>query len=109
MVAPQAQAADNKAERVADAAARKAEALEAQMEQMNSMMQQMQAELSRVKSAAAKDTTETAKIQELISGWLLLKLLRPRPALKTTWLRCAAVGLVWINPEKQALISRELS
>lgn len=65
MVAPQAQAADNKAERVADAAARKAEALEAQMEQMNSMMQQMQAELSRVKSAAAKDTTETAKIQEL--------------------------------------------
>ncbi len=66
MVAPQAQAADNKAERVADAAARKAEALDAQMEQMNSMMQQMQAELSRVKSAAAtKDTTETAKIQEL--------------------------------------------
>jgi len=66
MVAPQAQAADNKAERVADAAARKAEALEAQMEQMNSMMQQMQAELSRVKSAAAsKDSTETAKIQEL--------------------------------------------
>lgn len=66
MVAPQAQAADNKAERVADAAARKAEALEAQMEQMNSMMQQMQAELSRVKSAAAsKESTETAKIQEL--------------------------------------------
>ncbi|WP_445372451.1 hypothetical protein ACH518_07495 [Methylomonas sp. HW2-6] len=65
MVAPQAQAADNKAERVADAAARKAEALEAQMQQMAEQMQAMQAELSRVKSSSTKDSTETAKIQEL--------------------------------------------
>lgn len=65
MVAPQVQAADSKAERVADAAARKTEALEAQMEQMSGMMQAMQAELNRVKSSSASSTAASAKVQEL--------------------------------------------
>jgi len=65
IVAPQAQAAESKAERVADATARKAEALEAQMQQMADQMQAMQAELSRVKSASANASTATAKVQEL--------------------------------------------
>ncbi|WKJ91099.1 hypothetical protein QZJ86_02945 [Methylomonas montana] len=65
MVAPQAQAADSKAERVADATARKTEALEAQMEQMSGMMQAMQAELNRVKSSSASSTAANAKVQEL--------------------------------------------
>ncbi len=64
IVAP-VQAADTKAERVADEAARKTEALEAQMQQMAEQMQAMQAELSRVKSSSGKSSTETAKIQEL--------------------------------------------
>lgn len=63
IVAP-VQAAETKAERVADEAAKKTEALEAQMQQMASQMQAMQAELTRVKSPA-KSSTETAKIQEL--------------------------------------------
>lgn len=65
MVAPVQAAADNKAERVADAAARKAEALELQMQQMADQMQAMQAELGRVKSASAQASTESAKVQEL--------------------------------------------
>ncbi len=64
MAAP-VQAADTKAERVADAAARKTEALELQMQQMAEQMQAMQAELSRVKTTSAKASTETAKIEEL--------------------------------------------
>jgi len=63
IVAP-VQAAETKAERVADEAAKKTEALEAQMQQMASQMQAMQAELTRVKSSS-KSSTETAKIQEL--------------------------------------------
>jgi hypothetical protein len=63
IVAP-VQAAETKAERVADEAAKKTEALEAQMQQMASQMQAMQAELKRVKSSPAS-STETAKIQEL--------------------------------------------
>jgi opacity protein-like surface antigen len=59
------QAADTKAERVADEAARKAEALEAQMQEMSAMMQAMQSELQRVKSSSAQASTETAKVQEL--------------------------------------------
>jgi hypothetical protein len=65
MVAPQVQAADSKAERVADSAARKTEALEAQMQQMADQMQAMQAELSRVKSSSANASTANAKVQEL--------------------------------------------
>ena len=64
IVAP-VQAADTKAERVADAAARKAEALESQMQQMADQMAAMQAELSRVKSTSAQASTESAKVQEL--------------------------------------------
>ncbi len=71
IVAP-AQAADSKAERVADEAARKTEALEAQMQQMADQMQAMQAELSRVKSSS-KSSTETAKIQELDSWMASMK------------------------------------
>jgi len=65
IVAPQAVAAESKADRVADAAARKTEALEAQMQQMADQMQAMQAELSRVKSASANASTANAKVQEL--------------------------------------------
>lgn len=65
IVAPQAVAAESKADRVADAAARKTEALEAQMQQMADQMQAMQAELSRVKSSSANASTSTAKVQEL--------------------------------------------
>lgn len=64
-IAAPVQAADSKAERVADAAARKAEALESQMQQMADQMAAMQAELSRVKSTSAQTSTETAKVQEL--------------------------------------------
>ncbi|MCQ8105793.1 hypothetical protein NP590_16915 [Methylomonas sp. SURF-2] len=64
MVGP-AQAADSKAERVADAAARKTEALEMQMQQMADQMAAMQAELSRVKGASAQASVESAKVQEL--------------------------------------------
>lgn len=64
MVAP-VQAADSKAERVADAAARKTEALEMQMQQMADQMAAMQAELSRVKGASAQASAESAKVQEL--------------------------------------------
>lgn len=64
IVAP-VQAAESKAERVADEAAKKTEALEAQMQQMASMMQTMQAELNRVKSSSSKSANDTAKIQEL--------------------------------------------
>ena len=67
-VAP-VQAADSKAERVADAAARKTEALESQMEQMAAQMQAMQAELSRVKGSSAQASAESAKVQELDS-WM---------------------------------------
>ncbi len=63
IVAP-VQAAETKAERVADEAAKKTEALEAQMQQMASQMQAMQAELKRVKSSSTA-SVETAKIQEL--------------------------------------------
>ncbi len=59
------QAAEGKAERVADEAARKTEALESQMQQMAEQMQAMQAELKRVKSSAAQASTESAKVQEL--------------------------------------------
>ncbi len=65
LLAPLAQAADSKAERVADAAARKTEALESQMQQMAEQMQAMQAELSRVKSSSATSATANAKVQEL--------------------------------------------
>ena len=68
IVAP-AQAADTRADRVADAAARKTEALEAQMQQMADQMQAMQAELSRVKSSSAQASTEAAKVQEL-DNWM---------------------------------------
>ena len=67
-VAP-VQAADSKAERVADAAARKTEALESQMEQMAAQMQAMQAELSRVKGSTAQASAESAKVQEL-DNWM---------------------------------------
>ena len=67
-VAP-VQAADSKAERVADAAARKTEALESQMEQMAAQMQAMQAELSRVKGSSAQASAESAKVQEL-DNWM---------------------------------------
>ena len=67
------QAAESKAERVADEAARKAESLEAQMQEMAAMMQSMQAELNRVKSASSKSSTETAKIQELDSWMASMK------------------------------------
>jgi hypothetical protein len=63
------QAADSKAERVADAAARKTEALESQMEQMAAQMQAMQAELSRVKGSSAQASAESAKVQEL-DNWM---------------------------------------
>lgn len=72
IVAP-AQAADTRADRVADAAARKTEALEAQMQQMADQMQAMQAELSRVKSSSAKASTEAAKVQELDSWMASMK------------------------------------
>lgn len=65
IVAPVAQAADSKAERVADATARKTEALEAQLQQMATQMQAMQAELGRVKSTSASTATANAKVQEL--------------------------------------------
>lgn len=65
IVAPQVQAADSKAERVADAAARKTEALESQMQEMSSMMQAMQAELNRVKTSSANASSANAKVQEL--------------------------------------------
>jgi hypothetical protein len=65
IVAPQAVAAESKADRVADATARKTEALEAQMQQMADQMQAMQAELSRVKSSSANASTANAKVQEL--------------------------------------------
>ena len=68
LVAP-VQAADSKAERVADAAARKTEALESQMEQMAAQMQAMQAELSRVKGSSAQASAESAKVQEL-DNWM---------------------------------------
>ncbi|PPD31083.1 MAG: hypothetical protein CTY19_14770 [Methylomonas sp.] len=68
LVAP-VQAADSKAERVADAAARKTEALESQMEQMAAQMAAMQAELSRVKGSTAQASTESAKVQEL-DNWM---------------------------------------
>lgn len=68
IVAP-VQAADSKAERVADAAARKTEALESQMQQMAEQMQAMQAELSRVKSSSAQASAESAKVQEL-DNWM---------------------------------------
>jgi opacity protein-like surface antigen len=68
IVAP-AQAADTRADRVADAAARKTEALEAQMQQMADQMQAMQAELSRVKSSSTQASTEAAKVQEL-DNWM---------------------------------------
>lgn len=72
IVAP-AQAADTRADRVADAAARKTEALEAQMQQMADQMQAMQAELSRVKSSSAQASTEAAKVQELDSWMASMK------------------------------------
>ena len=68
IVAP-AQAADTRADRVADAAARKTEALEAQMQQMADQMQAMQAELSRVKATSAQASTEAAKVEEL-DNWM---------------------------------------
>lgn len=68
LVAP-VQAADSKAERVADAAARKTEALESQMEQMAAQMAAMQAELSRVKGSTAQASAESAKVQEL-DNWM---------------------------------------
>jgi hypothetical protein len=68
-----AQAADTRADRVADAAARKTEALEAQMQQMADQMQAMQAELSRVKSSSAQASTEAAKVQELDSWMASMK------------------------------------
>ncbi|QPK63094.1 porin family protein [Methylomonas sp. LL1] len=71
-VAP-VQAADTKAERVADAAARKTEALESQMQQMADQMQAMQAELSRVKASSAQASTESAKVQELDSWMASMK------------------------------------
>ncbi len=64
LVAP-VQAAESKAERVADEAAKKTEALESQMQQMAEQMQAMQAELKRVKSTSAQASTEAAKVQEL--------------------------------------------
>lgn len=64
IVAP-VQAAESKAERVADEAAKKTEALEAQMQQMATMMESMKAELNRVKSTSSKAATDTAKVQEL--------------------------------------------
>lgn len=67
------QAAESKAERVADEAARKAESLESQMQEMAAMMQSMQAELNRVKSTSSKSSTETAKIQELDSWMASMK------------------------------------
>jgi opacity protein-like surface antigen len=67
------QAAESKAERVADEAARKAESLESQMQEMAAMMQSMQAELNRVKSVSSKSSTETAKIQELDSWMASMK------------------------------------
>ena len=72
IVAP-AQAADTRADRVADAAARKTEALEAQMQQMADQMAAMQAELSRVKSTSAQASTEAAKVQELDSWMASMK------------------------------------
>lgn len=72
IVAP-AQAADTRADRVAEAAARKTEALEAQMQQMADQMQAMQAELSRVKSSSAQASTEAAKVQELDSWMASMK------------------------------------
>jgi len=72
IVAP-AQAADTRADRVAEAAARKTEALEAQMQQMADQMQAMQAELSRVKSSSAQASAEAAKVQELDSWMASMK------------------------------------
>lgn len=91
MVAP-AQAADNKAERVADAAARKAEALELQMQQMADQMAAMQAELSRVKSASAQASTESAKVQEL-DHWMAS--MKSAPAASTSKDNLVAVRGGW--------------
>lgn len=91
MVAP-AQAADNKAERVADAAARKAEALELQMQQMADQMQAMQAELSRVKSSSAQASTESAKVQEL-DHWMAS--MKSAPAASTSKDNLVAVRGGW--------------
>ncbi len=91
MVAP-AQAADNKAERVADAAARKAEALELQMQQMADQMAAMQAELSRVKSSSAQASTESAKVQEL-DHWMAS--MKSAPAASTSKDNLVAVRGGW--------------
>ncbi|MCQ8128483.1 hypothetical protein [Methylomonas rivi] len=91
MVAP-AQAADNKAERVADAAARKAEALELQMQQMADQMAAMQAELGRVKSASAQTSTESAKVQEL-DHWMAS--MKSAPAASTSKDNLVAVRGGW--------------
>ncbi|MCK9605072.1 MAG: hypothetical protein M0R33_01320 [Methylomonas sp.] len=91
MVAP-TQAADNKAERVADAAARKAEALELQMQQMTDQMAAMQAELSRVKSSSAQASTEAAKVQEL-DHWMAS--MKSAPAVSTSKDNLVAVRGGW--------------
>ncbi|AEF99180.1 hypothetical protein [Methylomonas methanica] len=91
MVAP-VQAADNKAERVADAAARKAEALELQMQQMADQMAAMQAELSRVKSTSAQASTESAKVQEL-DHWMAS--MKSAPAVSTAKDNLVAVRGGW--------------
>ncbi|MBS4051311.1 MAG: hypothetical protein KGZ69_08910 [Methylomonas sp.] len=91
MVAP-VQAADNKAERVADAAARKAEALESQMQQMADQMAAMQAELGRVKSASAQTSTESAKVQEL-DHWMAS--MKSAPAASTSKDNLVAVRGGW--------------
>ncbi len=66
MVAPQVQAASvSTVQAVADEAAQKADALQLQMQQMASQMQAMQDELNRVKTASAKATNASEKVQEL--------------------------------------------
>ncbi|MDD1621373.1 MAG: porin family protein [Methylococcaceae bacterium] len=82
IVAPQAVAAESKADRVADATARKTEALEAQMQQMADQMQAMQAELSRVKSSSANASAANAKVQEL-DQWMASVKAAPAEASRT--------------------------
>lgn len=92
IVAPQVQAADSKAERVADAAARKTEALESQMQEMSSMMQAMQAELNRVKTSSANASTANAKVQEL-DQWMAS--MKSAPAASTSKDNLVAVRGGW--------------
>lgn len=91
MVAP-VQAADSKAERVADAAARKTEALEMQMQQMADQMAAMQAELSRVKGTSAQASAESAKVQEL-DHWMAS--MKSAPAASTSKDNLVAVRGGW--------------